>query len=74
MNFFATVTIAIAIATFFVRRYLKNMRKDEERAIRLVEKSTLTSEGPKGLHPRIDAALCFGCATCTTVCPEGSQW
>jgi thioredoxin reductase (NADPH) len=71
MNFFATVTIAIAIATFFVRRYLKNMRKDEERAIRLVEKSTLTSEGPKGLHPRIDAALCFGCATCTTVCPEG---
>jgi thioredoxin reductase (NADPH) len=71
MNFLATVTIAIAIATFFVRRYLKNMRKDEERAIRLVEKSTLTSEGPKGLHPRIDAAFCFGCATCTTVCPEG---
>ncbi len=71
MNFLVTVIIAVAIATFFVRRYLKTVRKDEERARRLVEKSTLNSEDPKGLHPRIDGALCLGCATCTTVCPEG---
>jgi thioredoxin reductase (NADPH) len=71
MNFLATVLIAIAIATFFVRRYLKTMRTDEERTRRLLEQSTLNSEAPRGLHPRIDGALCIGCATCTTVCPEG---
>ncbi len=71
MNFLVTAIVAIAIATFFVRRYVKNLRTSEERARRLVEKSTLVSDGPRGLHPRIDAALCLGCATCTTVCPEG---
>jgi thioredoxin reductase (NADPH) len=71
MNFLITVIIAVAIATFFVRRYLKTLRKREDRARRIVEKSTLNPAGPKGLHPRIDAALCLGCATCTTVCPEG---
>jgi thioredoxin reductase (NADPH) len=71
MNFIVTVFIAVSIAIFFVRRYLKNLRRDEERARRLVEKSGLTSDVPKGLHPRIDGAICLGCATCTTVCPEG---
>lgn len=71
MNFVCTVIIAVAIAAFFVHRYLKTLRKSEDRARRIVEKSTPNPEGPKGLHPRIDAALCLGCATCTTVCPEG---
>jgi thioredoxin reductase (NADPH) len=71
MNFIVTVFIAVSIAIFFVRRYLKNLRKDEERARRLVEKSRLTSDVPKGLHPQIDGGVCLGCATCTTVCPEG---
>ncbi len=69
--FLSPIVAAVAIATFFVSRYLKNLRKDEQRARRLVEKSILHSDGPKGLHPRIDATLCLGCATCTTVCPEG---
>jgi thioredoxin reductase (NADPH) len=71
MNFLVTVIAAIAIATFFVRRYLKSLRKDEERARRDLKQSVLSSEGPRGLHPRIDGALCIGCGACTSVCPEG---
>ena len=71
MTFIFTFFIAVSIALFFVRRYLKNLRKDEERARRLVERSKSASNVPKGLHPRIDGDVCLGCATCTTVCPEG---
>jgi len=71
MNFLATLALAAAIATFFVYRYLKSIHRGEEQTRRLLEKSALHSDGPKGLHPRIDDALCIGCATCTTVCPEG---
>jgi thioredoxin reductase/NAD-dependent dihydropyrimidine dehydrogenase PreA subunit len=63
--------VAVAIVTFFVRRYLKNLNQKEEQARRIVAKSSSNSEGPQGLHPHIDATRCIGCATCTTVCPEG---
>jgi thioredoxin reductase (NADPH) len=71
MDTFVTVMIALAIATFFVRRYLRNLKKNEQLARQMSEKARLYSEEPKGLHPHIDASDCIGCATCTTVCPEG---
>ncbi|MGA8763084.1 MAG: NAD(P)-binding domain-containing protein [Candidatus Sulfotelmatobacter sp.] len=71
MGTLLTIIVTVAIATFFVRRYLRMLRKNENRARRIVEKSTLYSEGPRGLHPHIDVTRCIGCATCTTVCPEG---
>src|ERR1700737_26245 len=71
MDTFVTVMIALAIATFFVRRYLRNLKKNEQLARQMSEKARLYSEEPKGLHPHIDATDCIGCATCTTVCPEG---
>lgn len=71
MDTFVTVILAVTIAIFFVCRYLKNLRKDEELARQIAEKGKLYSEEPKGLHPHIDITHCIGCATCTAVCPEG---
>jgi thioredoxin reductase (NADPH) len=71
MDTLLTVILAVALAVFFVRRYLGNVKKNEELALQMTEKAQLHSEGPKGLHPHIDATYCIGCATCTAVCPEG---
>jgi thioredoxin reductase (NADPH) len=63
--------VAFAVAIFFLRRYLRGVRQKDELARRITAKSRSHSEGPKGLHPYIDVNSCIGCATCTTVCPEG---
>lgn len=62
---------AAAITLVFVGRYLKKQRKVARTARESLEKGKLFSEGPKGQHPHIDTTYCIGCATCTTVCPEG---
>ena len=69
-NLFAFVIAAI-ITLFFMRGYLTDLRKREERALEAAEKGKLFSEGPKAQHPHIDTAYCIGCGTCTSVCPEG---
>jgi thioredoxin reductase (NADPH) len=56
---------------FFVRRYLMEQRLREARAGEAAQKGTLRSDGPRSQHPHIDTQYCIGCATCTTVCPEG---
>jgi thioredoxin reductase (NADPH) len=66
-----TVIIALGIASFFLLRYLKGLKRREELARQSTEKGRLFSEGPMGMHPRVDETYCIGCATCTTVCPEG---
>jgi thioredoxin reductase (NADPH) len=71
MDTLVAVIIAVAIATFFLRRYLGDLKKNDELARHVTEKAKLYSEAPKGLHPHIDATYCIGCATCTAVCPEG---
>jgi thioredoxin reductase (NADPH) len=71
MDILITVAVALAVAIFFVRRYLKNLKKDEDLALQIAEKGRQHSEAPKGLHPHIDPTHCIGCATCTAVCPEG---
>ena len=63
--------VAVVITTFFVRGYLKSLKRRDERARQAAEKGKLFSEGPKSQHPHIDANYCIGCQTCTTVCPEG---
>jgi thioredoxin reductase (NADPH) len=63
--------IGVAVILFFMRGYLKKQKKSEAMAQAAAEKGQLYSEGPKAQHPHIDAARCIGCATCTTVCPEG---
>jgi len=62
---------AAALTLFFLRNYFKGLKKRDAQARAAAEKGKLFSEGPKAQHPHIDNAYCIGCATCTTVCPEG---
>src|SRR5438552_12733420 len=66
-----TFAVAAVIGTFFLVFYLRGLKIREERARQAAEKGKLFSEGPRSQHPHIDNAQCIGCATCTTVCPEG---
>src|ERR1700688_4033396 len=71
MNNLVGLVIAVAVTLFFVRRYLKKQALRGARAHEAAKKGTPRSEGPQSQHPHIDAQYCIGCATCTTVCPEG---
>ncbi len=66
-----SVAVATALIVFFVRSYLKGLKKKEEQWQAAAEKGKLFSEGPKAQHPHIDTTYCIGCQTCTAVCPEG---
>src|SRR3954447_14447431 len=71
METLITYGIGGIICFFFLMIYLKSLKKREERARQAAEKGKLFSEGPKAQHPHIDTNYCIGCATCTSVCPEG---
>ena len=71
MNNLIGLVIAAMVTLFFVRRYLNEQKSREVRAQEAVKKGTLRSDGPQSQHPHIDTTHCIGCATCTTVCPEG---
>ena len=71
MNNLIGLLIAAIITVLFVRRYLNAQKKMHAMAREAVKKGTLRSDGPQAQHPHIDTTYCIGCATCTTVCPEG---
>ena len=71
MDSLITFAIAAGICVFFLFGYLKKMKAREKRAHEAAKKGTVYSEGPRAQHPQIDANSCIGCATCTSVCPEG---
>ena len=71
MDSLVALVVAVLLTAFFLRGYLKSLKKRDARARAAAEKGKLFSEGPKSQHPHIDTAQCIGCATCTTVCPEG---
>jgi len=71
MNTLITYSIAGVICLIFLILYLKGLKKRDARAREAAEKGQLFSEGPRAQHPHIDNNYCIGCATCTTVCPEG---
>ena len=71
MDTLLAALVAIVLCAFFLRGYLKSLKKRDEQARESAEKGTLFSEGPKAQHPHIDTTYCIGCQTCTTVCPEG---
>jgi thioredoxin reductase (NADPH) len=71
MDTLVTILLAAAVAVLFLRSYLKKLKQREENARQATEKGKLFSEGPKAQHPFIDPTYCIGCATCTSVCPEG---
>ncbi len=71
MNNLFGLMIAAIVTIIFVRRYLKEQKAKETRAHEAAKKGSLRSDGPQSQHPHIDTTSCIGCATCTTVCPEG---
>jgi putative YpdA family bacillithiol system oxidoreductase len=71
MDTLIAIVIAAVVSVFFLRGYLKSLKKRDEMARKAAEKGKLFSDGPKSQHPHIDTNYCIGCATCTTVCPEG---
>src|SRR6516225_11446263 len=71
MDTLLTYGIGGIICFVFLFIYLKSLKKREDRARDAAEKGKLFSEGPKAQHPHIDNNYCIGCATCTSVCPEG---
>jgi thioredoxin reductase/Pyruvate/2-oxoacid:ferredoxin oxidoreductase delta subunit len=71
MDTLLTIILAAAVVVFFLRGYLNKLKTREERARQAAEKGKFFSDGPKAQHPFIDPTYCIGCATCTTVCPEG---
>jgi putative YpdA family bacillithiol system oxidoreductase len=71
MESLLTYGIGAVICFIFLFFYLKSLKKREHLAREAAEKGKLFSEGPKAQHPHIDNNYCIGCATCTSVCPEG---
>ena len=71
MDSLITFAIAAAICVFFLFSYLSKLKTREKRAHEAAKKGTIYSEGPRAQHPKIDTNSCIGCATCTSVCPEG---
>jgi len=71
MDNLITLVFGGAICLIFLFFYLKSLKKRDARAREAAEKGKLFSEGPKAQHPHIDNNFCIGCATCTSVCPEG---
>lgn len=71
MNNLVGLLIAFSITLFFVRRYLKEEKRRALEAKESQKKGAMRSDGPQSQHPHIDNEWCIGCATCTTVCPEG---
>jgi thioredoxin reductase (NADPH) len=71
MDTLFTFGIGGIICFFFLVIYLRSLKKREARALEAAEKGKLYSHGPQAQHPHIDNNYCIGCATCTSVCPEG---
>src|SRR5580700_3525431 len=71
MDRLITFAIAAAICLVFLLSYMKKLKAQEKQAHEAAKKGAIYSQGPQSQHPHIDANACIGCATCTTVCPEG---
>ena len=71
METLLTYGIGGIICFIFLVIYLKSLKKRDARAREAAEKGKLYSHGPQAQHPHIDNNYCIGCATCTSVCPEG---
>src|SRR5215469_4692371 len=71
MDTLITYAIGGVICFFFLFFYLRGLKKREAGAREAAKKGELFSAGPKAQHPHIDSNYCIGCASCTSVCPEG---
>src|SRR5215470_1363489 len=72
MNTLIALVVATVITLFFLRFYLKGLKKRDKRARAALEKGELFSEGPNAQHPHIDNAQCIGRGLCADACPVGA--
>lgn len=63
--------VAVAVIGGFLYFHLRAEKRKHAAAKTAAEKGKIRSDGPQSQHPHIDSNYCIGCATCTTVCPEG---
>jgi thioredoxin reductase/Pyruvate/2-oxoacid:ferredoxin oxidoreductase delta subunit len=56
------------IAVWQIAKVNRKAKKAEQKLQTTIEKQ---AGEPLTLHPEIDPALCAGCSSCTTACPEG---
>jgi thioredoxin reductase/Pyruvate/2-oxoacid:ferredoxin oxidoreductase delta subunit len=63
--------IAVVIIGGFLAYYMRQDKKKAAKYREAAERGKIHSSGPMSQHPQIDNNYCIGCATCTTVCPEG---
>ena len=63
--------IAVAIIGAFLAYYMRQEKEKAAKYREAAERGKIHSSGPMAQHPQIDNNYCIGCATCTTVCPEG---
>ena len=71
MEALITYAITAFILLCFLVGYRRSLKKRDAAARAAAEKGQLYSGGPQSQHPHIDMTQCIGCASCTTVCPEG---
>jgi len=71
MDSLFTWLIVGLVLGFFLLRYWRAHRRNEEEARASAARGALFSDGPKAQHPKIAADQCIGCGACITVCPEG---
>ena len=72
MDTLITLAITVFILACFLVPYRRSLKKRDAAARAAAEKGQLySSSGPQAQHPHIDMTQCIGCASCTTVCPEG---
>lgn len=65
-------SIAAILATIIFIPYFLKFRKEQKTFIeRRKEAETLGIIKPRAQYPFIDEALCIGCGSCVTACPEG---
>ena len=69
-NFFSFLIAAVIIGGFLYF-HLRAEKRKHANARAAAEKGKIRSDGPQSQHPHINNNDCIGCATCTTVCPEG---
>ena len=71
METLLTWVIGGAVLAFFLVRYWREHKRNDEAAREKAARGPVFSDGPRAQHPQIMTEACIGCGACVSVCPEG---